>query len=63
MFTLEEWNSIHNRIIRVYSKNEKIIDLKGERLESYRLNLIQKEFNNEQGELLKNKKKIKKKLK
>ena len=55
-FTLEEWNSIPNRIIKKcglgYIKRlKKIIELKGERLEPYHLNLIQKELNNEQGEL------------
>ena len=55
-FTLEEWNSIPNRIIQKcgmgYIKRlKKVIELQGERLEPYHLNLIQKELDNEQGEL------------
>ena len=55
-YTLEEWNSIHNRIIQKcgegYIKRlKKIIELEGERLEPYHLNLIPKELNNEQEEL------------
>ena len=37
--------------MRYIKRKEKILELKGERLESYHLNLIQKELNNEQGEL------------
>ena len=55
-YTLEEWNSIPNRMIQKcgegYIKRlKKIIELEGERLEPYHLNLIQKELNNELEEL------------
>ena len=51
-FTLEEWNSIPESLIKKcgegYIKRlKKIIELKGERLEPYHLNLIQKELNKE----------------
>ena len=49
-------NSIPNRIIQKcgigYIKRlKKVIELQGKRLEPYHLNLIQKELDNEQGEL------------
>ena len=55
-YTLEEWNSIPNRIIQkcgegYINRLKKIIELGGERLEPYHLNLIQKELNDEQEEL------------
>ena len=55
-YTLEEWNSIPNRIILkcvegYIKKLKKIIELGGERLEPYHLNLIQKELNDKQEEL------------
>ena len=51
-FTLEEWNSIPNKLIKKcgmgYIKRlKKIIEIKGERLEPYHLNIIQKELNQE----------------
>ena len=51
-FTIEEWNSIPNKLIQKcgmgYIKRvKKIIEIKGERLEPYHLNIIQKELNQE----------------
>ena len=51
-----EWNSFPNRIIKKFGfwfikRLKKIKKFKWERLEPYHLNLIQKELNNEQGEL------------
>ena len=51
-FTLEEWNSIPIKLIKKcgmgYIKRvQKIIEIKGERLEPYHLNIIQKELNEE----------------
>ena len=51
-FTLKEWNSSPDRMIKQcgegYIKRlKKIIEIKGERLEPYHLNLIQKELNQE----------------